>query len=156
MCITQHIHIYTNVTMRRFTLVLLGAKAELLFLFKNSTLKWPPPLYSTFFPIHYSAHPTALHRINAVAGNALSNSTRLSTCTWAIRSLSYDMSIASSTVGSPDSTIKCFFYQVPVFPRFIMSSFSCLYLLPRLLVPALLPSITCFRRQFSLKNNSID
>ena len=67
--------------MWRFTLVLVGAKAELLFLFKNSTFKWPPPLYSAFFPIHYSGHPTALHRINAEAENALSNSTRLSTCT---------------------------------------------------------------------------
>ena len=64
-----------------------------------------------------------------------------------LRILSSHRSIDSSKANSPYSVIYSFLSQFPFSSFSLMQCSSCLRLLPRLSVPSISPSITCFRRQ---------
>ena len=66
--------------------------------------------------------------------------------------LSYDKFTVIYKASSPHSAIYYFLFQFPKFSLILISSSSCLHLLPLTSVlPSVFPSITCFRRQFLYK-----
>jgi hypothetical protein len=67
------------------------------------------------------------------------------------RSPSYDRSIASSKASSPQIAIQCFFnLQYPLISSSCLHRISCVCVIP--IPPSVFPSITCFKRQFPLRD----
>jgi hypothetical protein len=58
------------------------------------------------------------------------------------RSLSYEMSVASSEATSPESVIWCFLFQ-PLVPSPFFEVRSCLRLIPRLPIPSIFLCMAC-------------